>query len=143
MQHVIEQLRRDLPPVFLGSSLDKLTGNAIRWRTIQNRRSRREIPDECFFRSGTRILVLRDKFLHWWETTLSGAREALGSAQTGGAVVRQRIGGAVERRRTGIAAAREEHPPHPSGATQATLELAPTSASRIPGKESDEYDART
>jgi hypothetical protein len=73
-QQIIDQLREDLPSVFSGTSLDKLTGNAVRWRTVQNRRSRREIPDECFVRSGTRVLVLRDKFLDWWATTLSKAR---------------------------------------------------------------------
>jgi hypothetical protein len=71
MHDIIEQLRRALPPVFLGSLSDELTGGAVHWATIQNKRSRREIPDECFLRSGTRnILVIRDRFLDWWGSTL-------------------------------------------------------------------------
>jgi hypothetical protein len=68
-------LRQELPSVFSGKSLDKLTGNAIRWDTIQNQRSQRKIPDDCFVRSGRRILVVRDPFLIWWATTLSEARQ--------------------------------------------------------------------
>jgi hypothetical protein len=74
MQDLIDELRLALPPVFLGARLDELTGDAINWGTIQNKRSRREIPDECFVRSGPRVLVRRDKFLDWWGTTLSEAR---------------------------------------------------------------------
>ena len=80
MQGVVDELRKALPPIFAGSSLDDLTGDAIRWLTIQNKRSRREIPDECFVRSGHGrgrgvILVRRDPFLDWWGTTLVDARQ--------------------------------------------------------------------
>ena len=75
MQRVIDELRKTLPPVFAGTSLDELTGGAIHWPTIQNRRALRQIPDDCFVRSGTRVLVLRDPFLNWWGTTLSEARQ--------------------------------------------------------------------
>jgi|SRR6516164_2073896 hypothetical protein len=73
MQHVIDELRSALPPVFAGTSFDELTGNAIHWPTVQNRRSAGEIPGDCFIRSGTKTLVLRDRFLAWWATTLSEA----------------------------------------------------------------------
>ncbi len=56
MQHVIEELRKALPPVFAGTSTDELTGGAIHWPTIQNKRALRQIPDECFVRSGPRVL---------------------------------------------------------------------------------------
>jgi hypothetical protein len=59
---------------WLGIKTDELTGGAICWGTTQNRRSRGEIPDECFTRSGARVLVIRDPFLDWWATTLSDAR---------------------------------------------------------------------
>jgi hypothetical protein len=72
-QAIIDQFS-GLPPVFPGSKTDELTGGAIAWGTVQNKRSRREIPDECFVRSGSRVLVLRDPFLRWWVTTLSPAR---------------------------------------------------------------------
>ena len=75
MQRVIDELRQTLPPVFAGTSLDELTGGAIHWPTVQNRRALRQIPDDCFVRSGTRVLVLRDPFLAWWQTTLSEARQ--------------------------------------------------------------------
>jgi len=75
MEEVIEQLRRALPPIFLGSATDDLTGGAICWGTVQNKRCRGEIPDECFVRSGLRVLVVRDRFLDWWSATLRPARE--------------------------------------------------------------------
>jgi hypothetical protein len=74
MQDVIEELRQALPPIFLGSRVGELTGDAIHWPTVQNKRSRREIPDACFVRSGPRVLVRRDLFLDWWKLTLSEAR---------------------------------------------------------------------
>jgi hypothetical protein len=77
MQRVVDELRKTLPPVFAGTSLNELTGDAIHWPTIQNRRALRQIPDECFVRSGTRVLVLRDPFLDWWGTTLSEARPTI------------------------------------------------------------------
>ena len=75
MQKVAEELRKALPPVFAGTSLGELTGNAIHWPTIQNKRALRQIPDDCFIRSGPRVLVMRDRFLDWWQTTLSEARQ--------------------------------------------------------------------
>ena len=75
MQRVVDELRQTLPPVFAGTSLDELTGGAIHWPTIQNRRALRQIPDDCFVRSGTRVLVIRDPFLNWWSSTLTEARQ--------------------------------------------------------------------
>lgn len=73
MEELIEQMRVHLPPVFRGTALDDLTGNALCWRTIQNKRSRREIPEACFLYDGRRrLLVQRDAFLAWWKSTLSG-----------------------------------------------------------------------
>jgi|SRR6516164_9033569 len=76
MENVIAELRAALPPAFLGSKLDELAGYAIAWGTVQNRRSRREIPneDEIFIRSGNRVLVRRDPFLAWFATTLAPVR---------------------------------------------------------------------
>jgi hypothetical protein len=74
MKEIIEQLREELPAVFLGTSTGELTGDAICWRTVQNKRSRGEIPDDCFLRSGSRVLVVRDPFLDWWTATLATAR---------------------------------------------------------------------
>lgn len=78
MEHLIERLRQELPAVFLGAKLAELTGHAIVWGSVQNKRSRREIENESriFIRSGNRVLVIRDPFLDWWATTLSEARRA-------------------------------------------------------------------
>ena len=83
MEHIIAELRRSLPAVFLGSKTDELTGHSICWATVQNKRSRREIPNEneMFVRSGNRLLVKRDPFLDWWGTTLSEARAPVVSLQ--------------------------------------------------------------
>src|SRR5271154_5218374 len=75
MKEMIEQLRAALPAIFLGTAIDLLTGKAICWGTIQNKRCRGGIPDECFVRSGPRLLVIRDRFLDWWATTLHPAVE--------------------------------------------------------------------
>jgi hypothetical protein len=76
MVNAIAELRQTLPLIFLGSKIGELTGYSIAWGTVQNRRSRREIPNECeiFIRSGNRVLVARDPFLDWWASTLSDAR---------------------------------------------------------------------
>ena len=76
MYSLVDELRKVLPIVFAGPSIDALTGSAINWGTIQNKRCRREIPDECFVRSGNGpTLVIRDPFLDWWQTTLRDARQ--------------------------------------------------------------------
>ncbi len=71
MFEIIEELRAVLPPVFLGRHIDDLTGGAIHWPTIQNRRALRQIPAECFCYTGRQVLVKRDPFLTWWAGTLS------------------------------------------------------------------------
>jgi hypothetical protein len=77
-QRVIEELEKALPPVFAGTSVDELTGGAINWATVQNRRCKREIPDACFVRSGNRVLVIREPFLNWFKSTLRDARQPFG-----------------------------------------------------------------
>lgn len=63
---VFSWLAEALPPIFPGKDLDRLTGNVLRWRTIQNRRCRREIPEDCFFKiSPKKVLILRDRFVAW------------------------------------------------------------------------------
>jgi hypothetical protein len=73
VEHLIAEMQRALPPVFLGSKIGELTGYSIAWGTVQNKRSRGEIPNESeiFIRAGNRMLVSRDAFLRWWVTTLS------------------------------------------------------------------------
>jgi len=71
MQDIVEELRGLLPPVFAGPKIGELTGGVIHWPTVQNKRARREIPDECFAYTGRRVIVRRDPFLAWWAGTLS------------------------------------------------------------------------
>lgn len=67
MENLKKQLADHLPPVFAGTSLDSLTGDAVRWRTVQNLKSLKKIPEHCFKRQGTRkMLIIRDPFLDWW-----------------------------------------------------------------------------
>jgi hypothetical protein len=72
---VVEGFRKEWPAAFAGPLLDKLSGNACRWSTTQNRRSRGEIPAECFV-EGRPTLVLRDKFLDWLDSRLTASSEA-------------------------------------------------------------------
>ena len=74
MSDLLEELRQTLPPLWLGTRTDELTGGAICWGTIQNRRARREAPEDAFVRAGNRIIVIRDKFLPWWIYGLLPAR---------------------------------------------------------------------
>lgn len=63
---LINQYFKTLPESFPGPLIDALTSMGLRWRTIQNRRSRGEIPPECFVKISTRkVLILRDTFLAW------------------------------------------------------------------------------
>ncbi|WP_291327142.1 hypothetical protein [Desulfovibrio sp. UCD-KL4C] len=78
MKDLQTQLTEHLPPVFAATSLDILTGNALRWRTIQNMRANKEIPEadqipaKCFLLDGKRkVLIVRDPFLTWWLNRLT------------------------------------------------------------------------
>ncbi len=73
MEKLLEQLHQELPAVFAGPRIDELSGGAIAWGTIQNKRSRKEIPADCFVYSGPKVLVVRDRFLDWWATQLNAA----------------------------------------------------------------------
>ena len=77
MNQLRKQLDNHLPPVFAGTSIDELTGNAIRWKSVRNRRSKklpeeRRVPEACFLHHGSRkVLIVRDPFLDWWFRQLS------------------------------------------------------------------------
>lgn len=78
MENLRKQLTDFLPPIFAATSLDTLTGQAVRWRTIQNIRSRNKnlpqeerIPEKCFLKAGGRkVLIVREPFLDWWLSRL-------------------------------------------------------------------------
>jgi hypothetical protein len=72
LDEMIEQLRRETPAVFAGTELDTYTGKGYRWRTLQNERSKKEVPEDMFIRSGSRkTLLCRDAFLDHWKKKLS------------------------------------------------------------------------
>lgn len=71
MDELLTFLRQSLPEVFPGKDIDRLTSGIFRWRTLQNQRCRGEVPPECFLRlSPRKILIHRDKFLAWLQSTL-------------------------------------------------------------------------
>lgn len=66
MSTLIEQYSGTMPESFPGNMIDVLTAKSLRWRTIQNRRSKGEIPEHCFVKvSPRKVLILRDNFLLW------------------------------------------------------------------------------
>jgi len=68
---LIEQYSAILPESFPGKMIDSLTSNGLRWRTIQNRRSRGEIPAQCFVKvSSRKVIILRDAFLEWLDADM-------------------------------------------------------------------------
>src|SRR5262245_2944157 len=76
---VVEGFRKEWPSAFAGPSLDELSGKAVRWATTQNRRSRGEIPPECFV-EGRPTIVLRDPFLAWLDEKLSKPSPPIGGS---------------------------------------------------------------
>jgi hypothetical protein len=64
----IEALERSLPEVFAGPKIDELTGCVFTWSAIRTRRSRKQIPEECF---GPRVgpnsptPMVKGPFLQW------------------------------------------------------------------------------
>lgn len=72
MHALIGEYRARMPTSFPGKLLDSLTANALRWRTIQNLRSRKAIPASCFVKiSSRKVLILRDPFLEWLAADMS------------------------------------------------------------------------
>lgn len=71
MSAFIEHLALTLPHSFPGPSIDALTANSLRWRTLQNRRSKGEIPEACFVKiSPRKVLIVRDQLVAWLESDM-------------------------------------------------------------------------
>jgi hypothetical protein len=52
-----------------------MTSGGYRWRSLQNEKSLGVVPDGVFLRSGGRkLLVVRDQFLHYWQSKIREAR---------------------------------------------------------------------
>lgn len=67
----LQKLQEGMPPIIAGTELDRFTGGAYRWRTLQNQKSLGEAPEDIFLRSGSRkLLVVRDAFLAYWQSKI-------------------------------------------------------------------------
>ncbi len=78
-QKLFDEFKKTIPPIFAATELDRLTGNAMKWTTLQNKRSSKTLPESqkppksCFRHDGARkILLVRDELMNWWLETLSG-----------------------------------------------------------------------
>ena len=68
---IFEKLKKELPVIFAGTELDRLTGRGYRWRTLQNEISRGEAPaDICLMQGRRKKLVDRDRFLDYWQSKI-------------------------------------------------------------------------
>jgi hypothetical protein len=74
IEAMIADWRKLWPPTFLGTELDERSAGCLKWSTTQNRRSRKEIPDDCFVRDPHKIFVRTDPFLDWYEAWLKAPR---------------------------------------------------------------------
>jgi hypothetical protein len=68
----LAKLRAELPAVIAGTELDRLTGGAVRWRTLQNEASRGETPAGLLLNIGRRKKIVdRDVLLEHLQAKLA------------------------------------------------------------------------
>lgn len=68
---IVASVRKEWPPLFALSKIDRMSGGVFAYSTIRNMRAQKKIPDECFIRyKGKKVVVHRDPFLDWWNTQL-------------------------------------------------------------------------
>jgi hypothetical protein len=75
MRNIIQELRKNAPPIWLGTRTAEFTGGLYEWETLKNKFYKRELPDNCFVRVGQRLAVQRDPFLGWLALQFSDARD--------------------------------------------------------------------
>ena len=75
---LFDEFKKTIPPIFAATELDILTGNAMKWTTLQNKRASKTLPESqkppksCFLHDGARkILIVRDELMNWWFETLT------------------------------------------------------------------------
>jgi hypothetical protein len=66
--NMIESLRTGLPAIFARTEIDRLTGGAVKARTLSNLMSRGEGPEA--YRDGKRVIIEREAFIKWYERRL-------------------------------------------------------------------------
>jgi hypothetical protein len=76
----LEELRLEAPALFPGEDITRYSGGRWIWPTLQNKRSRREVPEDIFVYSGRRILIHRDRFFAWWTTNIRRSRPPMPGA---------------------------------------------------------------
>jgi hypothetical protein len=84
VRRIVNQLKYDMPPILAGQALDRLTGDALRWRQVEEWILNGSVPSNCFFQDdySGRIVADRDQLLEWWGERLSASvgpwRKAIG-----------------------------------------------------------------
>jgi hypothetical protein len=84
VRRIIDQLKYDMPPILAGQALDRLTGEALRWRQVEGWILNGSVPSNCFFQDdySGQIIADRDRLLEWWGERLSASvgpwRKAIG-----------------------------------------------------------------
>lgn len=73
----LQELKEQWPPLIAGPKLDEMTAEAYRYRTLLNEISRGEAPRDLLRKQGRRKnLIVRDKFLPFWQSKLSATEGA-------------------------------------------------------------------
>lgn len=68
---MVERLRESLPVIFSRTEIDKLTGGALKSRTLANWQSQGRGPD--FVRDGKRVIYEKQSFIEWYAARLQDA----------------------------------------------------------------------
>ncbi len=68
---IVERLKEGLPIVFARTEVDKLTGGALKARTLANWHSQGKGPD--FVRDGKRVVYEKESFIQWYAERLKEA----------------------------------------------------------------------
>jgi hypothetical protein len=74
---LIERLRKELPPIFARTAVDKLTGNVVRGRTLANLSSLGKGPGGTY-RDGKKVILEREAFLSWLADRLEPCKKEAG-----------------------------------------------------------------
>jgi hypothetical protein len=61
----LEEMRQQAPSLIRGEHIGKYTGDRWIWATVQNKRHKKEIPEDAFAHSGRIVMIHRDKFFRW------------------------------------------------------------------------------
>ena len=91
VKSAIEAARKEWPPLFAATELDRISGGALRRRTLANMRSLGEVPDHIFLRDGKKLLMVRDELLTWWSDRLKSQSELRGGKNSQAATAQKPV----------------------------------------------------